>query len=63
MRQNLFSKTLIAAFFAASLFQNNSVQAQAVNGSAQQLSCNCFRLTEAIGNQSGSVWNSAQIDL
>ena len=63
MRHNLLSKTLLAAFFAVALFQNNSVQAQAVNGSAQQLSCNCFRLTEAIGNQSGSVWNSAQIDL
>ena len=64
MRHNLLSKTLLAAFFAVSLlFQNNLVQAQAVNGSAQQLSCNCFRLTEAIGNQSGSVWNSAQIDL
>ena len=34
-----------------------------VNGNAQQLSCNCFRLTEAIGNQSGQVWNSQQIDL
>ena len=64
MRHNLLSKTLLAAFFAVSLlFQNNLVQAQAVNGSAQQLSSNCFRLTEAIGNQSGSVWNSAQIDL
>lgn len=34
-----------------------------VNGNAQQLSCNCFRLTEAVGNQSGQVWNSQQIDL
>lgn len=36
---------------------------QAVNGNAQQLSCNCFRLTEAINTQSGSVWNNDQIDL
>lgn len=37
--------------------------AQSVNGNAQQLSCNCYQLTEATGNQSGSVWNSSQISL
>lgn len=36
---------------------------QAVNGNAVQLSCNCYRLTDAINNQSGSVWNSEQISL
>ncbi|MDB4655480.1 PKD domain-containing protein [Flavobacteriales bacterium] len=53
--------TVVSAVFV--LLPNQSLFAQAVNGSAQQLSCNCFRLTEAIGNQSGSVWNNSQIDL
>jgi len=34
-----------------------------INGDAQQLSCNCYRLTEAINNQGGSVWNSNMISL
>lgn len=37
--------------------------AQAVIGDAQQLSCNCYRLTEAVEYQGGAVWNSAQISL
>ena len=34
-----------------------------VNGAAVQLSCNCYRLTQAINTQSGSVWNVNQISL
>jgi len=34
-----------------------------VNGSATQLSCNCYRLTQAVNNQSGSVWNENMISL
>lgn len=34
-----------------------------LNGTADSLSCNCFRLTEAQISQSGQVWNSSQIDL
>jgi len=34
-----------------------------VNGSALQLSCNCYRLTQAINTQSGSVWNENMISL
>jgi gliding motility-associated-like protein len=34
-----------------------------VNGTAAQLSCNCYRLTQAINTQSGSVWNENQISL
>lgn len=34
-----------------------------INGTAQQLSCNCYRLTEAINTQGGSVWNSNMISL
>lgn len=33
------------------------------NGTADSLSCNCYRLTEAVNTQSGQVWNSDQIDL
>jgi len=33
------------------------------NGNAVQTSCNCYRLTAAQDNQSGSVWNVNQIDL
>ncbi|MCB9185350.1 MAG: gliding motility-associated C-terminal domain-containing protein [Flavobacteriales bacterium] len=51
--------------FALSLFIALPIVSigQTVNGDAEQLSCNCYRLTEAIGNQSGSVWNSSQISL
>ncbi|MDP6908344.1 MAG: PKD domain-containing protein, partial [Flavobacteriales bacterium] len=34
-----------------------------VNGHAVQLSCNCYRLTEAVNGQGGSVWNSNMISL
>lgn len=34
-----------------------------MNGTADSLSCNCFRLTEDQISQSGQVWNSQQIDL
>ncbi len=51
----------ITAILVSSPIQ--SIYAQAINGNAVQLSCNCFRLTEAVNTQSGSVWNNAQIDL
>lgn len=52
---------LIGIFFLCSFFP---VAAQyAVNGSANQISCNCYRLTPDANNQSGSVWNLNQIDL
>ncbi|MFN8242841.1 MAG: PKD domain-containing protein [Ferruginibacter sp.] len=34
-----------------------------VNGNATQISCNEYRLTDAIATQSGSVWNNNKIDL
>ncbi|HMC99253.1 MAG TPA: PKD domain-containing protein, partial [Ferruginibacter sp.] len=34
-----------------------------VNGNAQQISCNCYNLTNETNNQSGSVWNNNKIDL
>lgn len=45
------------------IFAVISANAQAVIGTAEQLSCNCFRLTEAQGNEAGAVWNTSQIDL
>ena len=36
---------------------------QAIIGSAQQLSCNCYKLTDEANYQAGAVWNSAQINL
>lgn len=33
------------------------------NGSATQNTCNCYTLTQATNTQSGSVWNSTQINL
>lgn len=34
-----------------------------LNGSAQQNNCNCYTLTTATNNQSGSVWNKNKISL
>jgi gliding motility-associated-like protein len=34
-----------------------------VNGNASQNSCRCYTLTQALGTQSGSVWNNIKIDL
>lgn len=34
-----------------------------LNGSAAQNSCNCYTLTPAVQNQSGSVWNKNKINL
>lgn len=40
-----------------------SAQAQGAYGNAVQLSCNCYRLTEAINNQGGFVWSNDKISL
>jgi gliding motility-associated-like protein len=46
------------------LFFNNRLSAQYVlNGSAQQLSCNCYQVTGNNPFQNGSVWNENKIDL
>lgn len=53
---------VLTTFFACLLF--HVAQAQYVlNGNAVQLSCNCYRLTEAVNAQGGSVWNSNMISL
>jgi gliding motility-associated-like protein len=54
----------ILTYIFCSLVLAKLVNGQYVtNGSATQQSCNCYRLTNAVGNQSGSVWNSIRIDL
>lgn len=38
-------------------------QTYTVNGSAFQIDCHTYRLTDNVGGQSGSVWNNFKIDL
>ncbi len=60
------SKSLLSAgvtICAMLFFTQESKSQYVVNGTAEQLSCNCYRLTEAINNEGGSVWNSNQISL
>lgn len=56
MKQTLFALLMTAA-------ASSAVAQYVVNGSATQLSCNCYRLTQAVNNQSGSVWNENMINL
>jgi hypothetical protein len=49
-------------FIANGLFNQANAQ-YVLNGNAIQLSCNCYRLTEAVNAQAGSVWNSNMISL
>lgn len=53
---------LAATLFSISHF-SLFAQQYTVNGNAQQLSCNCYLLTQAFPSQSGSVWNNNRIDL
>ena len=34
-----------------------------INGDANQISCNCYQLTQDVGWSGGSVWNVNQIDV
>lgn len=55
---------ILGAMLLALLCGSARLHAQyVVNGSATQLSCNCYRLTQALNNQSGSVWNENMISL
>lgn len=54
------SRFLLIAFFA---FSSVYAQQYQVNGNAVQLSCNCYLLTQDLNTQSGSVWNTNEIDL
>jgi len=53
-------------FFAALLFclpAFSQANAYILNGTATQITCNCYSLTQATNSQSGSVWNAYKIDL
>lgn len=56
-------KPLLAAFIFLSFTSLLYGQQYTVNGNASQISCRCYTLTPATGNQSGSVWNNIKIDL
>jgi hypothetical protein len=60
-------KTTIKLFLTVILLigiNHNLVSQQyTVNGNATTISCNEYRLTQAVNNQSGSVWNNIRIDL
>lgn len=61
IRPFLSFKCFMFFMFATSL---SNVHAQyVINGTGQQLSCNCYRLTEAQNDQAGSVWNENMISL
>ncbi|MEI7471234.1 MAG: PKD domain-containing protein [Chitinophagaceae bacterium] len=51
---------LIIAFIAT---KELKAQQYTINGNASQEACNAYSLTQAIGNQSGSVWNNNKINL
>ena len=55
---NYFILPLIVNFVSNDLFSQ-----YILNGSAMQVSCNCYTLTKEVRNQSGSVWNSNKINL
>ncbi|MFT3979991.1 MAG: PKD domain-containing protein [Ferruginibacter sp.] len=56
-------KPILATVFFFLTFFYSPAQQYTVNGNALLESCNCYRLTANIGNQSGSVWNNNRIDL
>ncbi len=51
-------------FFLLFIILSKKIIAQyVVNGNAFSTSCNCYTITQPINTQSGSVWNSNQINL
>lgn len=52
---------LLITLFAGPL--RSQTNTYITNGSATQNTCNCYTLTKDINTQSGSVWNSTQINL
>ncbi|MBL4587098.1 MAG: gliding motility-associated C-terminal domain-containing protein [Flavobacteriales bacterium] len=59
-----FQKFLLVLFlFLIGIGQSQAQSPYIPNGDAVELSCNCYRLTEAQNNQGGSVWNENLINL
>lgn len=57
------SKHPIISCCLSLFFAFNANAQYEVNGNATQDNCNCYTLTEAIDDQSGSVWNQNKISL
>ena len=57
----LFKKYL--CFFLLLIITKTPYAQYTLNGNAAQISCNEYRLTDAVNTQSGSVWNNIKIDL
>src|SRR6185295_17726189 len=55
---NYFFPFLVVIFISKPSFSQ-----YILNGSATQIRCNCYTLTNEVRNQSGSVWNSNKINL
>lgn len=59
-----FRNPVVLCLIVAFVFSSNSLFAQYfVNGDAEQLSCNCYRLTDDNQDDAGSVWNTNKINL
>ncbi len=50
-------------FFLLLIISKTPYAQYTVNGNALQISCNEYRLTDAVNTQTGSVWNNIKIDL
>ncbi len=55
-----FQPALLILLFLTS---NSFAQQYTLNGNAELINCNCYKLTNNTGTQSGSVWNNIRIDL
>lgn len=57
-------KRIILLCIALLVYLNATAQEYTVNGNAEPFeTCNCYRLTQDLGTQSGSVWNNNLINL
>lgn len=57
------ASTFCGALMLFFMSQSQTSLAQGTYGHAVQLSCNCYRLTEATGYQGGFVWSNEEISL
>ncbi|HRH65007.1 MAG TPA: PKD domain-containing protein [Bacteroidia bacterium] len=60
---NFHSKVVRFAIILILFFGKNTCAQFSLAGTTAQSSCSCFRLTQAFGNQNGSLWNTTAIDL
>ena len=61
MIKDVFKKSICLTVLL--VFYDGLLAQYTVNGNAQQVSCNCYDLTQEVINQSGSVWNNNKINL